>query len=389
MEKKHVKIRKSVLLMLCCLCVLLAAGTATVVFYAFRTQKTYGELAQLASAVNANYYTDVDEDAVMDGAMKGYVSGLDDPYSQYRTPEEYQTYLTDESGQMVGIGVTVTLTEENYLQVVSLTKDSPAEKAGIQADDIIQAVDGKDVAELGYQDAVQAVRGEPDTKVKLTIQRKTQTLEVEVTRANIEVVTASGQMLDGQIGYIRIDSFKDNTPEQFQAIYDKLIQDGAKALVFDLRDNGGGLVRSLEKVLDPLMPEGDIAVATYRDGTTRTLVTSDAGECDLPMAVLVNGNTASAAELFAASLHDFDKGKVIGMTTFGKGIMQNTQQLPNGGALTLTVAKYRTVRGECYHGVGITPDAEVEAGEEKVDYDNPNSKTDPQLAAAIQAVSEQ
>ena len=240
------KIRKSVLLMLCCLCVLLAAGTATGVFYAFRTQKTYGELAQLASAVNANYYTDVDEDAVMDGAMKGYVSGLDDPYSQYRTPEEYQTYLTDESGQMVGIGVTVTLTEENYLQVVSLTKDSPAEKAGIQADDIIQAVDGKDVAELGYQDAVQAVRGEPDTKVKLTIQRKTQTLEVEVTRANIEVVTASGQMLDGQIGYIRIDSFKDNTPEQFQAIYDKLIQDGAKALVFDLRDNGGGLVRSLE-----------------------------------------------------------------------------------------------------------------------------------------------
>ncbi len=196
-------------------------------------------------------------------------------------------------------------------------------------------------------------------------------------------------MLDGQIGYIRIDSFKDNTPEQFQAIYDKLIQDGAKALVFDLRDNGGGLVRSLEKVLDPLMPEGDIAVATYRDGTTRTLVTSDAGECDLPMAVLVNGNTASAAELFAASLHDFGKGKVIGMTTFGKGIMQNTQQLPNGGALTLTVAKYRTVRGECYHGVGITPDAEVEAGEEKVDYDNPNSKTDPQLAAAIQAVSEQ
>ena len=167
------------------------------------------ELAQLASAVNANYYTDVDEDAVMDGAMKGYVSGLDDPYSQYRTPEEYQTYLTDESGQMVGIGVTVTLTEENYLQVVSLTKDSPAEKAGVQADDIIQAVDGKDVAELGYQDAVQAVRGEPDTKVKLTIQRKTQTLEVEVTRANIEVVTASGQMLDGQIGYIRIDSFKD------------------------------------------------------------------------------------------------------------------------------------------------------------------------------------
>ena len=143
--------------------------------------------------------------------------------------------------------MTVTLTEENYLQVVSLTKDSPAEKAGIQADDIIQAVDGKDVAELGYQDAVQAVRGEPDTKVKLTIQRKTQTLEVEVTRANIEVVTASGQMLDGQIGYIRIDSFKDNTPEQFQAIYDKLIQDGAKALVFDLRDNGGGLVRSLRR----------------------------------------------------------------------------------------------------------------------------------------------
>ena len=155
-------------------------------------------------------------------------------------------------------------------------------------------------------------------------------------------------MLDGQIGYIRISSFKGNTPEQFQAIYDRLVQDGAKALIFDLRDDGGGLVSALEKILDPLLPEGEIAIATYRDGTTKTLVESDATECSLPMTVIVNGNTASAAELFTASLRDFGKASVVGTQTFGKGIMQVTQSMPSGGALTLTVATYQTTKGECY-----------------------------------------
>ena len=157
-------------------------------------------------------------------------------------------------------------------------------------------------------------------------------------------------------------------------------------MIFDLRDDGGGLVSALEKILDPLLPEGEIAIATYRDGTTKTLVESDATECSLPMTVIVNGNTASAAELFTASLRDFGKASVVGMQTFGKGIMQVTQSMPSGGALTLTVATYQTTKGECYHKVGIKPDEIVEAGEDAVDYSDPNSEKDPQLKKAIEMV---
>lgn len=324
----------------------------------------------------------------MQGAMKGYVAGLNDPYSQYMTNDEYESFQTNEAGQTIGIGVTVTPTENGYLLVNSVTDGSPAEEAGVLAEDVIVGVNGNDVAELGYTEAIEEVRGEADTSVKLTVQRSSEELELEVMRKSMEVTTAQGQMLDGKIGYIRISAFKENTPEQFLTVYQQLIDAGAKGLVFDLRDNGGGLVNSLEKILDPLLPEGDIAVATYRDGTTQTLVQSDAVECHLPMIVLVNENTASAAELFTASLQDFEKAKVVGTTTFGKGIMQVTQSMPNGGALTLTVATYQTIRGECYHGVGVAPDETVEAGETPIDYDAPDMTTDPQLKKAWELLTD-
>lgn len=355
----------------------------------YQMQKKYGALAQLEHAVDQTYYKDVDENAVMESAMKGYVAGLDDPYSQYMTSDEYAAYQTSEAGQTIGIGVTVSQTEEGYLEIQDVNTDSPAKEAGLQKDDLIIKVDGDDVAKMGYEGAVNAVRGDPDTKVTLTIKRGDETFDQDVTRKSMEVTSAEGKMLDGKIGYITIRSFKENTPDQFQAIYDQLIADGAEALVFDLRDDGGGLVSALEKILDPLLPEGKIAIATYRDGTTETLVESDATECNLPMAVVVNENTASAAELFTASLQDFGKGTVVGTTTFGKGIMQVTRQMPSGGALTLTTATYQTTKGECYHGIGVKPDVEVEAGDTAVDYENPNPDTDPQLKKAIEIVTEQ
>lgn len=387
-REKTVPVRKSTLILLMCLCAVLAAGTGIGIYRNWRTQETYGDLVQLAATVDQNYYTDVDTEKTMQGAMKGYVAGLDDPYSQYMTAEEYSAYQTEEAGQTVGIGVTVQQTEDGYLRVVSVNADSPADKAGVQSEDVLIAADDQDIAELGYQGAVEAVRGEEGTTVQLTVKRGSETLKLDVKRESMEVTTAQGEMLDGDIGYIRISSFKGNTPEQFQAIFDQLVSDGAKALVFDLRDDGGGLVDALEKILDPLLPEGDIAIATYRDGTTKTLVQSDAEECDLPMTVIVNGNTASAAELFTASLHDFGKASVVGTQTFGKGIMQVTQAMPSGGALTLTVATYQTTKGECYHKVGITPDEVVEPGEDAIDYDNPNPEKDPQLKKAIEMVQE-
>lgn len=321
----------------------------------------------------------------MDGALKGYVSALEDPYSGYLTPGEYQQWQSNEAGVSVGIGVTVTLTEDGSgLQIVSVEEPSPAKLAGLQVDDVITGVDGETVADLGYQEAVNRVRGEVDTSVELTVQRGETEWKKTVQRKEIEVVSAYGVMLENQIGYIRIASFKENTVEQFQTALQNLLKNGAKALVFDVREDGGGLVAALEKIVDPLLPEGDIATATYNNGETKLLVHSDANELQLPMMVLVNGNTASAAELFTASLKDFGKAEVIGEQTFGKGIMQNTVEMKDGGAVTLTVATYQTTRGECYHGVGITPDVVIKEDYETIDFDHPNPDNDAQLKQAME-----
>lgn len=352
------------------------------------TQTALGDcerLENLQQVVESDYYEKVDTETLMDGALKGYVSALEDPYSGYLTPGEYQQWQSNEAGVSVGIGVTVTLTEDGSgLQIVSVEDPSPAKLAGLQVDDVITGVDGETVADLGYQEAVNRVRGEVDTSVELTVQRGETEWKKTVQRKEIEVVSAYGVMLKNQIGYIRIASFKENTVEQFQTALQNLLKNGAKALVFDVREDGGGLVAALEKIVDPLLPEGDIATATYNNGETKLLVHSDANELQLPMMVLVNGNTASAAELFTASLKDFGKAEVIGEQTFGKGIMQNTVEMKDGGAVTLTVATYQTTRGECYHGVGITPDVVIKEDYETIDFDHPNPDNDAQLKQAME-----
>lgn len=346
-------------------------------------------LENLEQIVESDYYEEVDTEELMDGALKGYMSALEDPYSGYLTPEEYQQWQSNEAGVSVGIGVTITLTEDGSgLQIVSVEDASPAKMAGLQTDDVITAVDGESVADLGYQEAVNRVRGEVGTGVELTVQRGETKLKKTIQRQEIEMVSAYGVMLENQIGYIRIASFKENTVEQFQTALQNLLKKGAKALVFDVRENGGGLVVALEKIVDPLLPEGDIATATYHDGETKLLVHSDANELHLPMMVLVNGNTASAAELFTASLKDFGKAEIIGEQTFGKGIMQNTVEMKDGGAVTLTVATYQTTKGECYHGVGITPDVIIQQDYETIDFDHPDPDHDAQLQQAMELLAE-
>ena len=189
-------------------------------------------------------------------------------------------------------------------------------------------------------------------------------------------------MLDNQIGYIRISAFRENTSGQFQDALDSLVSAGAQGIIFDVRDNGGGVLTALEKMLDPLLPEGVIATATYQGGKTETVVTSDAKELNLPMVVLVNGNTASARGTFAASLRDFKNAKLVGTQTYGKGVMQSTVKMADGGGLTLTVATYQTTRSDNYHGVGLAPDVVMEAGENTV-IENIDPDTDPQLSTAI------
>lgn len=349
----------------------------------------YSRLRELDNYVKNNYYLDLDEEteqAVMDTMLKGYISGLGDRYSQYLTPEEYQAFMTKESGKTVGIGITVIPNEEGYPKIIEVQENSPAEQAGLQVDDVLIAIEGQNILEYGYTESIENVKGEEDTTVHIAIQRNGTQQDYDVVRKTFDIMTVQSQMLENQIGYIRITSFRENTVEQFLNALEILQNDGAKGLIFDVRDNGGGLLDSLEKMLDPLLPEGIIATATYHGGVTETVVESDANEIHLPMVVLVNQNSASAAELFSASLRDFKQAKLVGTQTFGKGVMQVTARMQDGGGLSLTVATYQTSVSECYHGVGLAPDVVVEASEDFILVNEANPDTDLQLASAMELI---
>lgn len=339
--------------------------------------------------IDKNFYGEYDEKKVVESSLKAMVSALEDKYSAYMTSDEYEQNLIDAKGSVKGIGLTVNLTENNEMKVVSLNEEGSAIKAGVKVNDIIIAIDGEDVSKMEYSDAVKKVRGETGTQVTLTVKRDSENLEFTMTREEIIEKSVTSKMLQNNIAYIRITGFKENTYYQYDEYLKDCLEKGAKAIIFDVRNNGGGLVSACSSCLDPLLPEGDIAIAEFKDGTTEVICESDAEELDIPMAVLVNEHSASAAELFAASLKDFGKAFLVGKNTFGKGIMQNTYNLDNGGGLRLTVAKYRTVKSECYHKIGLAPDYEVDMQEKYLEekIENIPVNEDTQLQKAIEILS--
>ncbi|MCD7890342.1 MAG: S41 family peptidase [Ruminococcus sp.] len=348
-----------------------------------KSQK-YSALQTLDSYVRENYYGDIDEDALTDGILKGYVDGLDDDYSRYLTAEEYRIESSEDAGELVGIGLTLTEDESGYIRVVEIMSGSPAANSDLVPGDIITCVDGNDVLVEGFEESIDAMSGQVGTEITITVRRDGIDTDMVFTRTSMELTTITGEMINGNIGYIQITGFKKNTSEQFISVLEELNLAGTEAFIFDLRDNGGGLVSVLEECVDPLLPEGVIATAEYKDGHSETLVYSDASELDVPMVVLVNENTASAAELFSASLRDFDKAVLVGVQTYGKGVMQVTTELEDGGAIVLTVAEYKTTESECYDGVGLTPDYIVEDDED----DESDPQYDKALEVAQQLISE-
>ena len=329
--------------------------------------KKYNSLQVLDSYVRENYLGDINENELSDGILKGYISGLDDKYSKYLTEEEYLSEQNEDEGQLVGLGLSLSEDDNGYIRIEEIMQDSPVVDAGLQVGDIITLIDGVDVRSAGFEESVESMRGTEGSEIKLTIRRDGIDKDYTFTRRSIEMITVSGEMLNETVGYIKIKSFKKNTPQQFIDTLERLTSNGAKAIVFDVRDNGGGIVDSLSDCVDPLLPEGVIATAEYKDGHSETLVYSDANELDIPMVVLVNNNTASAAELFAASLRDFGGAVLVGERTYGKGVMQQTTEFDKKGAVVLTVAKYKTTVSECYDGIGLTPDYKVENTFEEYD----------------------
>lgn len=354
--------RKTFAIVLCSALLTFSVTYTGMRYHYYKNYKEYQLLSEAEKLVNDNFYfTDnIDSDILVDSAVSGYISGLDDKYSRYQSVKQTEERNDSHAGLKVGIGVTVTVREDGYIDIVSVSENSPSEKAGLKGGDIIRLLDGNDVRELGYNESVEYIKdGEENSVINITVEREGKQTEIPVKREKIEIITSEGIMLEDNIGYISITQFNDKTPEQMKECFYQFVSEGAKGIVFDVRNNSGGLVSAVEQCLDPLLPEGDVAVAVYSDGRETVIAKSDAEETDIPMVVLMNENSASGAELFAASLRDFKGTKLVGTTSYGKGIMQETFNLSNGSTVILTVAQYKTTKSECYHGVGLVPDYEV------------------------------
>ena len=345
------------------------------------------KLREIDRIAASRYVGDLDTEAVADYAAVGYVAGLGDQWSSYIPAEQYEAYRMNSEGQGCGIGVAVISTEDS-IRVNLVYDDSPAAQAGIEKGDYIVATAGLTVEADGADAVIDAIRGDEGTEVSVSV-RKDGTDEVQELTMQRAVVTqkmAWGQMLDGSVGYIRIENFHDGAAAQFQDTLDGLLADGAQALVIDVRHNGGGRVKEMSEALDPLLPEGTIMTLRTKDGD-ETVYSSDADMIDLPIAVLIDDQSISAAEFFAAALQEYDRAALVGTHTTGKGRAQQTFELSDGSAVNLSVEEYFTPNGNSLADVGIAPDIEVTLTEEQqADFYFLAPEDDPQLQKAVESV---
>ena len=345
-------------------------------------EDSYSKLKEIDDYVRRYYIGQVDEGDLSDGILYGYVAALGDPFSMYMNAEDYKESMQSMQGQQEGIGVTVFYdADTGYLKVVSVVENSPAENIGIHAGDILYKVGGEDIAQLGYYPAVAKIKGEAGTTVNLTVLRGNEELTFDVVRAVVQTKTVSYRKMESNIGYIDIESFDLTTTEEFKNALNELKKQGCDRFVFDVRHNPGGNLTTICDVLDMLLPAGPIIRIEYNDGSVHSY-SSDASCLEMPMAVLIDENSYSAAELFAAALKDYEIATLVGTTTYGKGTMQQTVPLKDGeSALHLSIAKYSPPFSENYHGVGVTPNMEVKLSKD-VTFWELTDETDTQLAAA-------
>ena len=335
---------------------------------------------------------DADLSEAADQALSGMVTGLGDRWSYYVDEESYAALQDSRANEYLGIGVTVTTEREEGLSVLSVTPDGPADRAGVVAGDVITAVDGVSVAGEARFEGTGLIGGEAGTQQKLTLLGADGTTrEVTVTLEYIQVAVVQGTMLDNGMGLVTIRNFNSRAKEEFETAVTELVEQGASALLFDVRNDGGGYVRELTQMLDFLLPEGPVFQSSPRWGSA-TVIESDADCIDLPFGVLVNGQSYSAAELFAAQLRESAGAPIVGEVTSGKGYSQRTFPLLNGGALGLSTARYSTGSGVSLIGTGLTPDVEVSLTEEetvKLAAGQLAPEEDPQLQALIDQMERQ
>jgi carboxyl-terminal processing protease len=338
-------------------------------FYFYLLQNLTGDavdtikLFRVVQQVKARYVEDVPVETMMNGAIKGAVNSLGDPHSIYMDQKMFREFMIETEGSFSGVGIVLGV-KDKVLTVVAPIEGTPGDTAGIKSGDQIIKIDGKDSKDMALDEAVSKIRGPQGTQVTLTIRRGQEVKDYVLTRSNIQLKTVTGKMLEGNIAYIRLSMFNEHTGADFAQKYQELEKAGMKGLILDLRDNPGGLLTESVKVAGKLVPKGPIVSVVQRDGTRETS-SSSLETLKYPLAVLVNGGSASASEIVAGAVQDTGAGTLIGVKTFGKGSVQTVMNLGDGSAVKLTIAKYYTPKDRSINGTGIEPDVKVEMTENK------------------------
>lgn len=366
------------------------AMLATAITLQMTVKTGTGKLDRLENLIQERYIGEADGEAMEDAAAAAMVKATGDRWSYYIPASQYEAHKEQSENAYVGIGITIQQAEDGSgFLIVMVNQNGPAQEAGVQVNDLLIAVEDQDVREMTADQVRELIRGEAGTKVSLTVMRQGEHQTLAVERRRIESAVATGQMLTDGIGLVKISNFDERCASESIAVIQKLQQEGAKKIIFDVRNNPGGYAEELVKLLDYLLPEGDLFRSVSYDGTEK-VDTSDADCLDMPMAVLINGSSYSAAEFFAAALQEYQAATIVGEPTVGKGVYQTTISLGDGSAVALSTGKYFTPKGNSLTDVGVIPDVRVDVDEEtaeKIYYGTLGYADDLQIQAAIQVLN--
>ncbi len=359
-----------------CFAFLVAVTLTTLLFCVFVIPKREGQLfnhnqkiLEINNLIDQYYIGEVNEEYISDGLAAGYILGLEDKYAAYTPAEEAEESMNAMYGLNTGIGVQVTAHPDNMtIYVLEVHEGSPADNAGIQSGDEIVKLDGQSVAEMGYSESLAYIKSIPaGEKIETVIRRNGREITMKIELTQFVSQTVFYEIIDNK-GYIQITQFTDATVDQFVKAVDFMEEQKVDGIIFDLRGNPGGTLNSVYHMVDYLVPEGLAIFVDYKGETNDQTYLSDANEVDLPMVVLTDENTASASELFAQSLKDYEKAVTVGSTTYGKGVVQRTFTLSDGSLVKFTVAKYYTANETCLDGIGVTPNIPTEWSEDELKY---------------------
>ena len=346
------------------------------------------KIEYLEKLIDQEYLGEVDNDEMAEGVYAGLVYGLGDVYSRYYTADEYAQETASTDGAYAGIGVSIQKNKNGGVQIAECYEGGPGAEAGLQTGDVITAINDTDVTDMELSDVVSMIRENKDKTIVLTVLRENEdsSREISVDVTDVELPSVSGEMIDESTGYIQITQFTGVTPQQYKDTFAELKDKGMERLVIDLRDNPGGLLTSVCDILREILPEGLIVYTEDKYGNREEETCDGKNKLDMPLAVLVNENSASASEIFAGAVQDHGVGTIVGTTTYGKGVVQELRQLSDGSAVKLTVSNYYTPNGNSINKVGIKPDVEVKLASVLLNKDEITHEEDNQLQKALNVI---